>query len=44
MAKRIQEYANAIKLSNELGELVLELEKVCLQTCIELEIELTNLN
>ena len=44
MARRIQEYANAIELSNELGDLVLELEKVCLQTCIELEIELTNLN
>ena len=44
MARRIQEYANAIELSNELEDLVLELEKVCLQTCIELEIELTNLN
>jgi len=44
IAKKIQEYANAIELSNELGDLVLELENVCLQTCIELELELINLN
>jgi PAS domain S-box-containing protein len=43
MAKKIQEYANAIELSKELESLVLELENVCLQTCKELEIELINL-
>jgi PAS domain S-box-containing protein len=43
IAKKIQNYANEIELSKELGDLVLELENVCLQTCKELEIELTNL-
>ena len=44
IAKKIQNYANEIELSKELGDLVLELENVCFQTCKELEIELTNLN
>jgi len=44
MARKIQNYALTIELSSELSDLVLELENVCLQTCKELEIELTNLN
>ena len=43
MAKKIQEYSVAIELSHELGDLVLELEEVCLQTIVELEDELINL-
>ena len=44
LAKKIQEYAFTIELSKELNELILNLEKVCIQACEELEIELTNLN
>jgi hypothetical protein len=44
MARKIQNYALTIELSSEMSDLVLELENVCLQTCEELEIELTNLN
>jgi PAS domain S-box-containing protein len=44
IAKRIQEYAFSIEISEEIHNLVLELENVCTQSCEELEIELTNLN
>lgn len=44
IAKRIQEYAYSLKLSEELDDMILELENVCNHACIELEIELTNLN
>ena len=43
IARKIQEYATAIENSQELGSLVLELENVCLQSCRELEVELTHL-
>lgn len=39
MAKRIQEYANVEQQLNELPMLVLQIEKICLQACYELEIE-----
>ena len=39
MAKKIQEYASMQQQLNELPLLVLQLEKVCLQACAELEIE-----
>ncbi len=42
-ARKIEEYAQIIERSHELGDLVLELENACLQACIELEIELVNL-
>ncbi len=44
IAIKIQEYATAIECSQELADLVLELENVCMQSCRELEFELTNLN
>jgi PAS domain S-box-containing protein len=43
IAKKIQEYADKLELSVELNELVAKLEKVCLQSCAELEHELNNL-
>ena len=44
VATKIQEYAAALELSNELNDLVFQLENVCTQACAELEIELINLN
>ncbi len=44
IAAKIQEYATAIQCSQELADLVLELENVCMQSCRELERELTHLN
>ncbi len=41
MAKKIQEYAGMQKQSDEMYELVLQLEKVCTQACKELEVELS---
>jgi PAS domain S-box-containing protein len=43
MAKRIQEYAFTIEITEEIHNLVLELEKVCTQACKELELELNHL-
>ncbi|WP_310556684.1 CHASE3 domain-containing protein [Flavobacterium sp.] len=43
IAKRIQEYAFTIEITGEIQNMVLELEKVCTQSCIELEIELEKL-
>ncbi len=43
IAKRIQEYAFTIEITEEIHKLVLELEDVCIQSCEELEIELNNL-
>jgi HPt (histidine-containing phosphotransfer) domain-containing protein len=43
IAQKIQNYATEIERSKELEDLVLELEKVCMQTCKELEFELINL-
>lgn len=40
MAKKIQEYANTQKQTDGIHDLVLQLENVCNQACIELEIEL----
>ena len=44
IAKKIQEFAFSLELSNELDGLILNLEKVCLQSCDELKIELHELN
>jgi PAS domain S-box-containing protein len=44
IAKRIQEYAFSIEISEDIHKLVLELENVCTQSCEELQIELDNLN
>ena len=43
LAKKIQNYAEKLELSEELNDLVTELEKVCLQSFVELEKELINL-
>ena len=43
LAKKIQEYADKLEMSAELNELVVKLEKVCLQSCSELESELNNI-
>jgi CheY-like chemotaxis protein len=44
IAKKIQEYAFSLEISKELDELILKLEKVCHQSCKELEFELNELN
>ncbi len=43
MAKKIQEFASTQIPSEEIQELVLQLEKVCTNACKELEIELTRI-
>lgn len=43
VAKKIQEYAQKLEATNDLDLLIQQLEKICHQTFIELEIELTNL-
>ena len=43
IAKRIQDYAFSIEITQEINNLVLELEKVCTQSCEELQLELQNL-
>lgn len=40
MAKKIQEYANTQQQTDNISDMVLQLENVCTQACIELEIEL----
>jgi hypothetical protein len=44
IAQKIQEYARRLELSKDLDQLILNIENVCLQACIELELELKNLN
>jgi PAS domain S-box-containing protein len=44
IARRIQEYAFTIEITEEIHNLVLELEKVCTQSCEELENELKKIN
>jgi HPt (histidine-containing phosphotransfer) domain-containing protein len=39
MAKKIQDSAIAQEKTDEIADLVLELEKICLQACIELQEE-----
>ena len=39
MAKKIQDFAIAQEKTDEIADLVLELEKICLQACIELQEE-----
>jgi signal transduction histidine kinase/CheY-like chemotaxis protein len=43
VAKKIQEYAYSIEISNEINHLVQKLETVCKQSCKELEQELNKL-
>ncbi|MFV8369695.1 response regulator [Flavobacterium sp. LB2R40] len=43
MAKKIQEFAIGQEKTNEIFELVVELEKICLQACTELQIEYNTL-
>ena len=40
MAKKIQEYSSALQKSDTIHDLVLQLENVCSQACLELEEEL----
>ena len=44
LAKKIQDYADQLELSVELNELILQLEKVVIQSITELEYELALLN
>ncbi len=44
IAQKIQEYARRLELSKDLNQLILNIENVCLQACIELELELKHLN
>lgn len=44
VAQKIQEYARRLELSKDLDRLILNVENVCLQACIELELELKHLN
>jgi uncharacterized protein (UPF0276 family) len=39
MAKKIQEYASTQQQTDGISEMVIKLEKVCMQACSELEIE-----
>ena len=39
MAKKVNEYANNQQQSEGISELVIQLEKVCIQACQELEVE-----
>ncbi|NEW80123.1 MAG: response regulator, partial [Gelidibacter sp.] len=39
MAKKIQEYASTQQQTDGISEMVLQLEEVCLQACLELEVE-----
>ena len=43
IAKRIQEYAYSIEISEEIKNLVAELENVCSMSFEELQVELSNL-
>jgi PAS domain S-box-containing protein len=43
MAKTIQEYANTQKQSDDIHNMVTQLENICVQACQELEIEFNNL-
>jgi CheY-like chemotaxis protein len=43
MAKRVQEHARTQQMSDGIPELVLQLENVCLQACIELKAEYDNI-
>jgi PAS domain S-box-containing protein len=44
MAKKVQEYASTQQQTHEIANLVLQLEKVCVQVCAELEEELFKIN
>ena len=44
IAQKIQEYALQLEHTSELNELILNIENVCLQACMELETALINLN
>ena len=44
IALKIQEYARRLELSEDLDKLILNIEKVCSQACIELELELEMIN
>lgn len=44
IAMKIQDYARKLELSKDLDKLILDVEKVCTQACIELEMELLKLN
>jgi PAS domain S-box-containing protein len=43
MAKKVQEYASTQKQSEEIPELVLQLETICTQACDELKVELNRI-
>ena len=43
MAKKVQEYASAQQQTADIHTLVLKIEEVCNQACIELEQELKNI-
>lgn len=43
-AQKIQEYASRLELTKDLNQMILNIENVCVQACIELELELKNLN
>jgi PAS domain S-box-containing protein len=43
MAKKVQEYASTQKQSEEIPELVLQLENICTQACNELRVELNRI-
>jgi PAS domain S-box-containing protein len=44
MAKKIQEFANTELEQEDIGDLIMQLEKECLQACEELKIELIRIN
>ena len=44
IALKIQEYARRLELSEDLNDLIINVENVCTQACIELELELEMIN
>jgi hypothetical protein len=44
LAKKVQQYADTMEQAPNMEELIVSLERVCLQSCNELEKELYTLN
>jgi uncharacterized coiled-coil DUF342 family protein len=43
MAKKIQEYASVKKQADDIHDMMLQLEEICVQACKELEEEFNNI-
>jgi hypothetical protein len=43
MAKKVQEYASTRQQTGNIHDMVMQIGKVCVQACIELEVEFTRI-